>query len=290
MPGGRLLLGTTSSRPNLASSRTWVLEAGLPPHHEVRQGQPKRFRFDQLLEEEGGFHLLAENPDREIVLGFVGRWWDRGYGRVDWSAEEFRDFDRPGFGVGAWNFRRGAGPFVRAMGRPVLRLIRAEAEQTRARPQLCAPVELTVEEWALGVRDVEALGWRDEPEPLAMEALGSTAGCGAWEPAHLVDPRVECGAELSRLCLLERSKLLGGCPDLDNAGVCIRREPLADGAGDLLGVAEHRLEHDQGSHVPSVPPLGPRTPEAKVPRVGKARCNEWAQDRSIGGRDRRLFL
>jgi hypothetical protein len=141
-----------------------VLEAVRPSPHEVRQGRPKHFRFDQLLEEEGGFHLLAEDPDREIVLGFVGRWWERGYGRVDWSAEEFRDFDRPGFGVGAWNFavlpygsresvlvteirlrctddeaRRAfhrywfaVAPFVRAMGRPVLRLIRTEAEQSRA--------------------------------------------------------------------------------------------------------------------------------------------------------------
>jgi hypothetical protein len=123
--------------------------------------QPKQFRFEQLLEEDGGFHLLAENPGEELVLGFIGRWWQRGYGRVDWTAAEFREFNRPGYAVGAWgftvlpygsdtsvvvtdvrvrctddearrNFRRYwrvVGPFVTAMGRPVLRLIRKEAER-----------------------------------------------------------------------------------------------------------------------------------------------------------------
>jgi hypothetical protein len=66
--------------------------------------QPQHFGFDQLLEEQGGFHLLAEEAGEELVLGFIGRWWDRGYGRVEWSAEEFRDFSRPGYAVGAWGF------------------------------------------------------------------------------------------------------------------------------------------------------------------------------------------
>jgi hypothetical protein len=123
--------------------------------------QPQHFGFDQLLEEQGGFHLLAEEAGEELVLGFIGRWWDRGYGRVEWSAEEFRNFSRPGYAVGAWGFtvlpygssttvlvtdvrvrctdeeaRRSfqrywtaVGPFVTAMGRPVLRLIRKEAER-----------------------------------------------------------------------------------------------------------------------------------------------------------------
>jgi hypothetical protein len=123
--------------------------------------QPEHFGFDQLLEEQGGFHLLAEEAGEELVLGFIGRWWDRGYGRVEWSAEQFRDFNRPGYAVGAWGFtvlpygssttvlvtdvrvrctdegaRRSfqrywtaVGPFVTAMGRPVLRLIRKEAER-----------------------------------------------------------------------------------------------------------------------------------------------------------------
>lgn len=120
---------------------------------------PKRFGFEQLLEEGGGFRLLGED-ESELVLGFVGRWWDRGYGRVDWTPEEFAGMDRPGLAVGAWGFTvlgygasasvlitdvrvrctdeearakferywRVVGPFVTAMARPVLRLVQREAE------------------------------------------------------------------------------------------------------------------------------------------------------------------
>ena len=123
--------------------------------------QPREFLFARLLEEDGGFRLLAEEDGHELVLGFVGRWWEPGYGRVDWTAEEFSDFARPGYGVGAWalsvlpygedscilvtevrvrctdeegrrKFNRYwalVGRFVTAMGGPVLRLIRDEAER-----------------------------------------------------------------------------------------------------------------------------------------------------------------
>jgi hypothetical protein len=123
---------------------------------------PREFRFAQLLEDDGGFRLLAEEDGHELVLGFIGRWWERGYGRVHWTADEFPDFARPGYGVGTWSFstlpygeascvlvtdvrvrctdeesRRKfnrywtlVGRFVTAMGRPVLQLIRHEAEGT----------------------------------------------------------------------------------------------------------------------------------------------------------------
>jgi hypothetical protein len=83
---------------------------------------------------------------------------------VDWSPVEFRGFDRPGYGVGAWGFtalpygdratvlvtevrmrctdeeaRRAfrryftvTGPFIKAMAGPVLTLVRKEAERTMA--------------------------------------------------------------------------------------------------------------------------------------------------------------
>ena len=134
-------------------------------NHDV--SPPRRaFRFAQLLEEDGGFHLLAEEPGHELVLGFIGRWWDRGYGRVGWTAEEFTQFTRPGYAKGTWGFtvlpygadtcilvtdvrvcctdeeaRRKfnqywalVGGFVTAMGKPVLRLIRDEAERVRRGP------------------------------------------------------------------------------------------------------------------------------------------------------------
>jgi hypothetical protein len=123
-----------------------------------------QFRFDQLLEPDGGFHLLAEEPEHAIVLGFIGRWWEKGYGRVEWEPEDFRTFSLPGYGIGAWSFTALAydtrtsilatevrvhgtdagarrtfrrywtvvGPFVTAMSGPLLRLIRDEAEVASA--------------------------------------------------------------------------------------------------------------------------------------------------------------
>lgn len=123
-----------------------------------------QFRFDQLLEPDGGFHLLAEEPEHAIVLGFIGRWWEKGYGRVEWEPADFHTFSLPGYGIGAWSFTALAydtrtsilatevrvhgtdagarrtfrrywtvvGPFVTAMSGPLLRLIRDEAEVASA--------------------------------------------------------------------------------------------------------------------------------------------------------------
>ncbi|MFC9555305.1 hypothetical protein ACFTWF_31200 [Rhodococcus sp. NPDC056960] len=135
----------------------------------IQRGESE-FRFDQLLEPGGGFQLLAEEPDHAMVLGFIGRWWEKGYGRVPWAAEDFGRFSLPGYGIGAWGFavleydtvtsvlvtevrvhgtderarrmfRRYwviVGPFVKAMSGPILRLIRDEAE-TPAPPTRAAP-------------------------------------------------------------------------------------------------------------------------------------------------------
>lgn len=148
--------------PNRARSG---FERRFRPSRGDEASAPKRFGFDQLLEEDGGFHLLDEE-EGELVLGFIGRWWDRGYGRVQWQPEEFASFDRPGYAVGAWGFSvfgygadtsvlvtdvrvrctdaearqkferywRVVGPFVTAMGRPVLRLVQGEAERRTPTP------------------------------------------------------------------------------------------------------------------------------------------------------------
>lgn len=51
-----------------------------------------------------GFVLLAEQAPREIVLGLVGRFWTPTGGLTPIRPGEFRDFDRPGMALGAWNF------------------------------------------------------------------------------------------------------------------------------------------------------------------------------------------
>jgi hypothetical protein len=138
------------------------LDRMIRPRSHDAPPRRREFRFAQLVEEEGGFRLLAEEDGHELVLGFIGRWWERGYGRVAWTADEFSEFARPGYAVGAWGFtvvpygaescilvtdvrvrctddeaRRKfnrywtlVARFVTAMGRPVLRLIRDEAEAT----------------------------------------------------------------------------------------------------------------------------------------------------------------
>jgi len=58
--------------------------------------------MDGLLR--GGFVLLAERAPREIVLGLAGRFWTPGGGLSRVEPEAFRDFDRPGLALAAWNF------------------------------------------------------------------------------------------------------------------------------------------------------------------------------------------
>jgi hypothetical protein len=65
--------------------------------------------LDAILD--AGFVLLAEDPPHELVLGVVGRFWQPTCGIRRVTADEFEDFDAPGFAKGVWNFTvRAAGP------------------------------------------------------------------------------------------------------------------------------------------------------------------------------------
>ena len=66
------------------------------------RGRPLGATMDDLLR--GGFVLLAEKPGEEIVLGLVGRFWRPSGDLTRVEPAEFRDFDRPGMTVAAWNF------------------------------------------------------------------------------------------------------------------------------------------------------------------------------------------
>ena len=57
---------------------------------------------DALLK--SGFILLAEIPNREIVLGLVGRFWTPCGDIQKMDAQSFRDFNQPGFAKAVWNF------------------------------------------------------------------------------------------------------------------------------------------------------------------------------------------
>ena len=51
-----------------------------------------------------GFVLLGERPGREVLLGLVGRFWTPSGGTRRVTADEFRNFVRPGYAKAAWNF------------------------------------------------------------------------------------------------------------------------------------------------------------------------------------------
>jgi hypothetical protein len=63
-----------------------------------------------------GFHLLAEAPGREIVVGSIGRFWQPVIAFADITPAQFHDFDDPGYGKLAWcvqvDPREGGGSFI----------------------------------------------------------------------------------------------------------------------------------------------------------------------------------
>ena len=73
------------------------------PHLFTGAVKPKRqLRLDDIVE--SGFVVLDEEPDREIVLGIVGKFWQLSSGVHRIEPDEFTGFNTPGFAKGAWNF------------------------------------------------------------------------------------------------------------------------------------------------------------------------------------------
>jgi hypothetical protein len=74
----------------------------------------RRLRLDDIVE--SGFVVLAEEPDRELVLGIVGKFWQLSSGVHRMESDQFTGFDEPGFAKAAWNFvvveRAGGGSTV----------------------------------------------------------------------------------------------------------------------------------------------------------------------------------
>jgi hypothetical protein len=63
----------------------------------------KRITFDSFIDY--GFVVLGEDPGVEIVLGAIGTFWRPTGGIRPTVAEEFTDFDEPGFAKGTMNLR-----------------------------------------------------------------------------------------------------------------------------------------------------------------------------------------
>jgi hypothetical protein len=57
----------------------------------------EKISFRNIPDVGPGWVKLAEEKDRELVLGAVGRFWRRDYGARDVAPEEFAAFDEPGY-------------------------------------------------------------------------------------------------------------------------------------------------------------------------------------------------
>ena len=65
-------------------------------------GRERAMTWDALLRL--GFTLVADDPPHELVLGLIARPWRLDGGIVRVTADEWREFDSPGFTKIAWSF------------------------------------------------------------------------------------------------------------------------------------------------------------------------------------------
>ncbi len=93
-------------------TRALLLLRGLPglviaPRETVRRFLGRRGSPPLTLDALGsaGFVVLGEEPEREIVLGTIGRFWRASGGMRRFTHGEFAGFDEPGWAKAAWNFR-----------------------------------------------------------------------------------------------------------------------------------------------------------------------------------------
>jgi hypothetical protein len=81
---------------------------GLPTMFTGAVKPKRRLGLDEIVA--SGFVVLAEEPNLELVLGVVGKFWKPTSGVHRIEAGEFAGFDTPGFAKGAWNFVVSARP------------------------------------------------------------------------------------------------------------------------------------------------------------------------------------
>jgi hypothetical protein len=81
---------------------------GLPTVFTGAVKPKRRLGLDEIVD--SGFVVLGEEPNRELVLGVVGKFWRPTSGVHRIEPGEFVAFDTPGFAKGAWNFLVSARP------------------------------------------------------------------------------------------------------------------------------------------------------------------------------------
>ncbi len=91
-------------------SRSPVIRAlfalrGLPAiFRKQRQNQAAALGLNLQGLLKSGFILLGEIPEREMVLGLIGKFWTATGCVQKINAQQFHDFNTPGFAKTVWNF------------------------------------------------------------------------------------------------------------------------------------------------------------------------------------------
>lgn len=81
---------------------------GIPTMFTGAVKPKRRLGLDEIVD--SGFVVLGEEPNRELVLGVVGKFWRPTSGVHRIEPGEFAGFDTPGFAKAAWNFVVSARP------------------------------------------------------------------------------------------------------------------------------------------------------------------------------------
>ncbi len=76
----------------------------LNPGREPKNQSPPRLTIEELIKE-GGFFLLEEVENQEVVIGLAGKFWQPSGGMVKLiGANDFISFNQTSYAKSAWNF------------------------------------------------------------------------------------------------------------------------------------------------------------------------------------------
>ncbi|MCF6509944.1 hypothetical protein E9549_21500 [Blastococcus sp. MG754426] len=91
------LTGLMVSARDLPNRLRAGTRSGEGPADGAEPGARPSFRMGDLAGAGSGWVVLRDEPGVELLAGLVGRFWQRDYGIVPVTAEEFLAFDRPGY-------------------------------------------------------------------------------------------------------------------------------------------------------------------------------------------------
>jgi len=88
----------------LFAARELAARLFAPARGHGRPPMPRHVSVADFVREGTGMTLVSEQPGASLIVGSVGRFWERDYGHVDVGADHFADFDEPGHAKLAMGF------------------------------------------------------------------------------------------------------------------------------------------------------------------------------------------